>query len=253
MHCTAVGYPQASAVLETGMPYSLPHCCPCLTPEEGQFFEENGYLHVPAVLAAPQLARLLDAADMVDAWARQRESGVRLNLLDFVGLHDEFLELIDCPTTFPKVWGIMGWHISLYHSHMITTMPTDSPPEEQLIPLGERGGWHQDSGRLNHDLEGSPTRPRISIKVGYFLTDSTSDGTGFQVIPGSHNFNLLQPSGASALASPQLLPSGAPGAADAISVRVRAGDAVLFDRRVWHNGGAQPHHPDAARKVLFYG
>jgi hypothetical protein len=92
-------------------------------------------------------------------------------------------ELLDCPTTFPKVFGIMGWHISLYHSHMIYTQPID-PPEPDGKGFKERGGWHQDSGRLNNDLEGSP-RPRVSMKVGYFLTDATSDGTGFQVIPGS--------------------------------------------------------------------
>ena len=46
---------------------------------------------------------------------------------------------------------------------MITTPPIEPPSDE---PVGgmSRGGWHQDSGRLNHDLEGSP-RPRVSMKV----------------------------------------------------------------------------------------
>ena len=39
---------------------------------------------------------------------------------------------------------------------------------------------------LNMDLESNP-RPRISLKIGYFLTDTTVEGSGnFYVIPGSH-------------------------------------------------------------------
>ena len=87
-------------------------------------------------------------------------------------------------------------------------------------------------------------------QVGYFLTDATSEGTGFQVIPKSHKFNLLNPDGSSALIEPN---AGAPTTADAISIQVKAGDAVFFDRRVWHNGSAQPYLPDGMRKVLFYG
>ena len=57
------------------------------------------------------------------------------------------------------------------------------------------------------------------MKVGFFLTDATSDATGFQVIPGSHKHNLLQADGSSTLADPSLSP-GAPTTADAISVQV---------------------------------
>ena len=111
----------------------------------------------------------------------------------------------------------------------------------------------QDSGRLNQDLEGTP-RPRVSMKVGYFLSDATSDGTGFQVIPGacpwcsfcataggrqdlwprgagSHKHNLLNPDGSSTLADPSLDPE-APTPEDAVSVQVQKGDAIFFDRRV---------------------
>ena len=80
------------------------------------FFEENGFLHVKQAVGAEQLARLRQACDRVDAEHRAQQQlapDARLNLLDFIGLDDEFLELLDCPKTFPKVWGIMGWHISL--------------------------------------------------------------------------------------------------------------------------------------------
>ena len=92
------------------------------------------------------------------------------NLLDYIGLDDAFLELLDLPTTFPKVWSILGWHISLYHSHAISTPPT--PPPDVPVPLGEQAGWHQDSGRLNQDLSGDP-RPRVSLKVGFIASGAS--------------------------------------------------------------------------------
>jgi hypothetical protein len=79
----------------------------CLTPAEGRFFDDNGYLHVKGALSSECVARLLAAADRVNAWAREQKKMApdkgRLNLLDFIGLDDEFLELLDYPTTFPKV------------------------------------------------------------------------------------------------------------------------------------------------------
>ena len=165
-------------------------CAVCWRVCPGKFFDDNGFLHVKGALSSELVGRLLVAGDRANAWAREQKGMApdegRLNLLDFIGLDDAFLELLDHPTTFPKVWGLMGWHISLYHSHMIYTPPAP-PAAEPLAPLSAQGGWHQDSGRLNNDLEGSP-RPRVSMKVGYFLTDASSEGTGFQVIPGSHKY-----------------------------------------------------------------
>ena len=53
-------------------------------------------------------------------------------------------------------------------------------------------GWHQDTGRLNIELEGNP-RPRVSLKVAYFLTDTTAlDRGNFTVVPSSHLRNELE-------------------------------------------------------------
>ena len=79
-------------------------------------------------------------------------------MLDFVGKDELFLELLDWPKTFPKVWGLLGWNIQLYHSHMTVTPVVPSAE----WPAKQRLGWHQDSGRLNQELETEP-RPRISL------------------------------------------------------------------------------------------
>ena len=71
-----------------------------------------------------------------------------------------FLDLLDWPRTFPKVWGLLGWNVQLYHSHMTVTPVV--PLEER--PAKKRLGWHQDSGRLNQEMETEP-RPRISLRT----------------------------------------------------------------------------------------
>jgi hypothetical protein len=139
----------------------------------------------------------------------------RLNLLDFVGKDELFLELLDWPQTFPKVWGLLGWNIQLYHSHMTVTPVV--PPEER--PAKQRLGWHQDSGRLNQEMESEP-RPRVSLKVAFLLTDTREAGRGnFSVIPGSHRQNKVEYP-ADGISDP----------AGATPVCVGPGAAVFFDR-----------------------
>ena len=210
-----------------------------LTDEESRSFERDGYLIVPDALPADRVAVLNDVVDRLDA-ERRAEQGLspsdKIQYFDFIGKDDAFLELLDWPKTFPKVWGILGWHIQLYHSHMIITPPI--PAEERGVP--KRLGWHQDSGRLNFDLETTP-RPRISLKVGFFLTDTSEVGSGnFHVIPGSHLRNEIE-----------LPADGVTEPEGATPVQVPAGTAVLFDRRIWHAGGRNTS--DRRRKVLFYG
>ena len=194
-----------------------------VTREERFKFERDGYFMVDRLYAA---------------YLAEHDLGVhdRMNLLDLLGADDEFLTLLDWPVTFTKVWDILGWNIQLYHSHLIVT-----PPElpHNRTEIG-RHGWHQDSGRLNIELEATP-RPRVSLKVGYFLTDTTAPDRGnFHVVPGSHLRNRLD--------LPEDGVSDPPGTTP---VRVPSGAAVFFDRRLWHAAGR--NHSDVTRKVLFYG
>ncbi len=206
-----------------------------LTTDERLAFERNGFLIIEHALPDDLVARLTAVVDQVDA-AYRVEHGVgpyeRVNILDFVGHDALFLELLDCPTTFPKVWGLLGWNIQLYHSHMPISpvMPPEARPSE--IELG----LHQDSDRLNKELETDP-QPRISLKVAYFLTDTRELGrANLYVAPGSHLRRRT---------------AGKMSADEAVAVQVAPGTAVLFDRRIWHS--ASDNISDVARKVLFYG
>ena len=212
-----------------------------LSAKERSQFENEGFLIVRNVLGREQLEVLEKAANKVEREWRPRyaerglQEGQALNHLDFIGQDESFLELIDHPKTFMKVVDILGWHIQLYHSHIIVT-----PPRPKGYELsGKRLGWHQDSGRLNIDIESNP-RPRISLKVGFFLTDTTpTDRGNFHVIPGSHLSNKVE------------FPEDGADHPDAIPVQAAPGDAVFFDRRLWHAAGRNVS--DVTRKVLFYG
>ena len=217
-------------------PLCLEHC---LTETEKQQFEDNGFFAVEDAIPQEMVDKLVAAVDRVGAahlGKNDLPSDARFNLLDFVGRDDSFIELLDWPTTFPKVWGILGWNIKLYHSHLIVLPPLPSEERDK----SQRLGWHQDSGRLNFELEGEP-RPRISLKVAFFLTDTSVPGRGnFSVVPGSQKSNTLEMPD-----DPTADPEGA------ISVFAKPGTAVFFDRRLWHAAGR--NSSDITRKVLFYG
>ena len=211
----------------------------CLTEAESQKFERDGFFIVHDAVPPQLVGELVAAVDRLDREYRASHgiSGHELiHILDFIGRDPAFLTLLDWPQTFPKVWGILGWNIQLYHSDMIISPPVPSNEPRRKRRLE----WHQDSGRLNLELEGDP-RPRVSLKIGFFLTDTSEPGRGnFCIVPGSHRRNEL--------GRPQ---PGMSDPEDALTVCVPPGTAVFFDRRLWHSGS--PNHSDLARKVFFYG
>ena len=194
----------------------------CLTADERTKFEQDGFIVVDNALPDSLIGDLTKSADRIG------------QMEDSIGKDDLFLELIDWRTTLPKVWGLLGWNIHIYHNHCTITPPLSPEAREDRKPLF----WHQDSGRLSLDMEIVPS-PRLSVKVGYFLTDVSEPGRGnFSVIPGSHLKDELE-----------FPPDGISDPVDALEVCVPAGAAAIFDRRLWHTGGR--NFSDITRKALF--
>ncbi len=207
-----------------------------LTDAERRTFNETGYLIVENALSPEQIATLTAASDRIYAQkvASGHDDRKALFYPNFIPDDPAFADLVDYPKTLPKVWGILGWNIYLYHAHLIVTPPTGATPDDKTF------GWHQDSGRVNVEIESHP-RPRLSLKVAYFLSDTSVPGRGnFWVVPGSQNDDTQERS-----ADGQGQPEGA------IPILAKPGDAVFFDRRLWHS--ASPNWSDVTRKVLFYG
>ena len=207
-----------------------------LTLDERKQFEEDGFFLVPNALPQETVSALTALADRFLEDYRSQD-GISewhiLNLHDLVGRDSLFLDLIDWPVTFPKVFGCLGWHIQLFHTQLIV-----SPPAPEQAHVGPYG-WHQDNNRMLLDFETDVIHPRVSVKVGYFLSDVSEPERGnFCVVPGSHRTQ-----------HPERDDDG--NLVGGIEVLAAPGDAVVFDRRIWHS--ASTNTWTEPRKALFYG
>jgi len=203
------------------------------TEEQLRQFNDEGYLIVEDALTPDLLGRLNEAVDGVE---KNERAAKGLGPDDMVAKFrtvvedDTFLDLLDNPKTFPLLWDILGWNIQLYISHLIVY-----PPEKKGGDIN-KGGWHQDGGRPVPEME--RPHPRLSLKISYWLSDVTSPENGaMEIIPGSHKLDTK--------------PEGCDSGVGVMPVCVKAGSAVLFDRRMWHRRGINTS--DITRRVLFFG
>jgi ectoine hydroxylase len=207
-----------------------------LTPQERRSFEQDGLFYVEDALSAEQVKSLSAVVDRIyeEELGRGAPTDTVRSVPNFIPRDPALLALVDYDRIFPKVWGLLGWNIYLYHAHLNVTPPSGAQPSDATF------SWHQDSARVNVEMESHP-RPRLSLKVGYFLSDTSKEGRGnFWVVPGSHLCDALQ------------RPENGRGQPDgAVPVLAKEGTAVFFDRRLWH--AATPNWSDITRKVLFYG
>lgn len=203
------------------------------TEEQLQKFNEDGYLIVEDALSPDLLARLNAAVDRVEKRERAEKGlGPDDMMAKFrtVVEDDTFLDLLDNPKTFPLLWDILGWNIQLYISHLIIYPPEQKDGEIRV------GGWHQDGGRPVPEME--RPHPRLSLKISYWLSDvDTPENGAMEIVPGSHKLDKK--------------PSACETGEGVLPVCVKAGSAVLFDRRMWHRRGLNTS--DVTRRVLFFG
>ena len=214
------------------------HAVP-VTAEQRAAFDRDGYLVIRGALGPDEAAAARDAIDRVYAAAARAGSLApdhSMHLLSAVANCPDVAGLTDHPATFPYVWSTLGWNIHIHHSHLDV-----HPPVRICMPF--RFGWHQDGGRQNRELETTP-RPRLSVKLAYWLSDVSEPGRGnLKVVPGSHSVNWIDGPPRRDLQWPD--PEGA------IEVTARPGDAVFFDRRIWHTPSR--NYSALTRKAVFFG
>jgi hypothetical protein len=210
---------------------------------ERKEFHEQGFLLLRNVLAEAHRQRLEAIVDRVYAEEMAVGNGTAdgtVHLLGFLTRDDAFADLLTHPTTFNYVWGLAGWNIYTHHNHLDVTPPAPQPERPYW-------GWHQDGYRQNSDPETMDpplTRPMLSLKVAYVLSDLSSTGRGAtKVIPGSHLWNTLDRPADLSVHNPD--PEGA------IEITANPGDAFIFDRRLWHSRST--NLSGVTRKMLFVG
>jgi ectoine hydroxylase-related dioxygenase (phytanoyl-CoA dioxygenase family) len=201
-------------------------------------FEREGYLVVPGALDSAQVDRCTAALDGVyeaEQAAGRVAQGAAMHKLSAVASCPAMVGLIDHPAVFPLVWSVLGWNIHIYHSHLDVHPPI-------RLPKPYRFEWHQDGGRQNREIEGE-VRPRLSVKIAYWLSDVSQEGRGnFKVVPGSHVRNWIDGPPRRDMEWPE--PEGA------VEVLAKPGDAVFFDRRLWHT--RTNNYSDITRKGVFF-
>ena len=216
-----------------------PNCLEhCLSESEYSHFEEFGYLMIENAISADRLKRLSQVCDRMLALKRSDGLGqcTSFDEVDLIGKDPVFVEMIDCQTTFPKVWGVLGWNIYLYHTGLIVNPPSDPNPAPGIPSVA----WHQDSMRVNDEIESSP-RPRLSLKAVYLISDVSEPGrANTWIVPGSHLKDEIE--------IPEDGQSNPPGA---IPICGTPGTAFLLDRRLWHSRSR--NQSEFTRKVLLMG
>jgi ectoine hydroxylase len=209
-----------------------------MSPELRQQFERDGYLVIRDALRPEEVSFYRDALDRVYASqvaAGKVKPGMAMHQLNAVANCPEAIGLIDHPSTFPLVWSTLGWNVHIYHSHLDV-----HPQIKHEKPFSF--DWHQDGGRQNREIETNP-RPRLSVKLAFWLSDVSVPGRGnFTVVPGSHLVNWIDGPPSRDVVWPD--PEGA------IQICAAPGDAVFFDRRLWHT--RTDNYSEITRKGMFF-
>jgi len=216
-----------------------------LTKEERQLFHDQGYVVVKNALNKD---RLEEVNKVVDSVYEEEEAAGNLLANDWLHLqgaavrNKTFTELLETDGTFRWIWGLLGWNIQTHHNHLDVNPPLGDRETKQVW------SWHQDGWRQNSDAETLEEthgyympRPQFSVKVALVLSDMSVEGRGGTMfIPGSHLNNSL------ARQDP-----GGPQPEGAVQLTAEAGDAFLFDRRMWHD--RSDNRSEITRKIFFMG
>jgi ectoine hydroxylase-related dioxygenase (phytanoyl-CoA dioxygenase family) len=224
-----VGHANIAAVTITEGITTVPTA---ISQAERDQFDRDGYLIIKGALDADEVAYYEDAIDRV--YAAQQTSGA-MHILGAVANCPEAAGLVNHPATFRYVWSILGWNVHIYHSHLDV-----HPQITEKKPF--RFEWHQDGGRQNRELETEP-RPRLSVKLAYWLSDVSETGRGnFTVVPGSHLQNRIE--------GPPRRDIEWPAPEGAVEICASPGDVVFFDRRIWHT--RSDNYSPITRKGMFF-
>jgi ectoine hydroxylase-related dioxygenase (phytanoyl-CoA dioxygenase family) len=212
-----------------------------LTESQRQSFAEDGFLVVPNALDRETVNNLLAEADQLCAAFLNkpilagRPEYNHLDLRRGLLKHKAMVALVANPTTVPLLVQLLTPNIHLHSTAVICKRP-ESPDTPSF-----RRGWHRDI-RIPRDL-GHERLPLVGIKVCYCLTDFQQPNCGMTLMArGTHlRTEPLK------IAKGEVDPIGV----EVKDLRLNAGDALLFENRIFHT--AAPNRSDRTSKVVIYG
>jgi ectoine hydroxylase-related dioxygenase (phytanoyl-CoA dioxygenase family) len=212
-----------------------------LTTEQRRSFDEDGFLIVRGALDRTTVELLADEGDrLAESFLNKIEvvDRAEYNHLDLrPGLVEQnaFRALVSHHSTVPLIVQLLGPNIHLHSTALIYKRPEapDAPPF--------RRGWHRDI-RMPKDL-GHEGLPRVGIKICYCLTDFHQPDSGMTLFARKTHLRT----------DPLIIPKGQvdPSDTEVCDLRVDAGDAILFENRIFHT--AAPNRSARVSRVLMYG
>ncbi|MBE9069028.1 phytanoyl-CoA dioxygenase family protein [Leptolyngbya cf. ectocarpi LEGE 11479] len=212
-----------------------------LTQEQKTLFEKDGFLVVRDALDNAEISHLLNAGDNLAEPFLHKAKVLNkpwyndLDLRPSLLSEDAFYNLIPHASTVPLVVQLLGPNIHLHSTDLIYKHPEDP----NLPPF--RRGWHRDL-RIPRDLD-HQALPRVGIKVCYCLTDFHGPDSGMTLMArGSHLRD-----------KPLEIHRGQidPYDLEVCDLSLNAGDAVLFENRIFHT--ATPNRSCHVAKRIIYG
>jgi hypothetical protein len=212
-----------------------------LEPGQRRSFEEDGFLVIPNALTAEAVGRLVEACDRLARPLLQkpklagRPEYNHLDLRPGLLREDALFELVANSSTVPLIVQLLSPNIHLHSTTLIYKRP-ESPEDPPF-----RRGWHRDI-RIPRDL-GHESLPLVGIKVCYCLTDFHGRDRGMTLMARGTHLRT----GPLVIRKGEVDPEGV----EVCDLRVNAGDAILFENRIFHT--AAPNRSDRTSKVLMYG
>jgi ectoine hydroxylase-related dioxygenase (phytanoyl-CoA dioxygenase family) len=211
-----------------------------LEPEQRRSFEEDGFLVVRNALSEAQVAEIREAGDRIAGSFLTKppiDDKPAYNYLDQrPGLLREpaLFALVTHAPTVSLIAQLLGPNIHLHSTALIYKRPSPQAPLSRF-------GWHRDI-RIPRDL-GHEALPRVGVKVCYCLTDFHEPRSGMTLLArGSHKRT-----------APLSVKQGEvdPSDLEVCDLRLNAGDAFLFENRLFHT--AAPNLGDRCSRVVLYG
>lgn len=212
-----------------------------LTTEQRQSFDEDGFLVVRDVVDGPTIEQLIEAGDrrarafLGKPELLEKEEYNHLDLRPGLLKDKAFFSLLTHAPTVPLVVQLLSPNIQLHSLTLIYKRPVS--PEGAPF----RRGWHRDI-RIPKDL-GHRDLPRVGIKICYCLTDFHKPNSGMTLFARKTHLNQ----DALKIRKGKIDPEGV----EVCDLKLNAGDAVLFENRIFHT--AAPNRSDRTSKVLMYG
>jgi len=212
-----------------------------LTSEQRKSFDDDGFIVFRKVLDADTVQNALAAGDRLAAGflakpeLLDRPEYNHLDLRPAIVTEQPLLDMISHPTGVSYVMQLLGPNIHLHSTALIYKRPSRSD-----APAFRRG-WHRDI-RIPKDL-GHQFLPRVGIKICYALTDFQEPNSGMTLLARGTHMRT----------APLVLPEGAvePTGVELCDLQLEAGDAFLFDNRLFHT--AAPNLSDRTSKVVMLG